>query len=292
MSVTRRYGSAKKARAALKGRGGSGSLRKLKADETLKVRFLQQPEDWEEAYYHYIDNQFSWCNRKKSCDGCTMGLKPSKVALANVLDVQEGKVVIMQMPASLADQVLKRYEKFGETVMDRDYELSREGSGKNDTRYSADYDPPRKRDLSKYEVHDIGAAILSEMGEEEDDDIEDEEPRSSRTSSGKSRSASRSRRRDDDDEDEDFEEEDEEDEEEEEVEDERPRRRPKPASAPRRSTSRRSRHEDEDDEEDEEEEPRPRRTSTKSKKYDGLDEFKPKSTRNPAPARRVVRRSR
>jgi hypothetical protein len=216
--VTRRYGSASKARSAIRGRGSSNSpLTRVKPDETLKVRYLQEPEDWEEAYYHYIDNVFIWCSRKKSCEGCSGGIKASKVVLANALDVKQNKVIIIQMPTTLADSVLRRYEKFGDTVMDRDYDLVREGSGQNDTRYSADYDPPKKRDLLRYETYDIAAMILAELGEDaEESEPEDEAPRSSKSSNNSSRRTSLHADEDEDEDEEeeedDFEEEEEEDE--------------------------------------------------------------------------------
>jgi len=247
----------------LKGGGGSGVLRRIKADETVKVRFLQEPEDWEEAYYHWIGDKFVWCNRSRNCMGCKAGDRAKKTVLANAVELAAGKVVIMQMPPSLADQVLKRHEKY-ETVMDRDYDLSREGSGLSDTRYSVDYDMPKKRNLDRYDLHDIPEQILAELG---DDEEEEDAPRSTK------KPVKKSSRRDDDDEYEDDEDDDEE-------EDERPR---KPSRAvAKKKPARRSSHEDEDDEEDE----APARSTKKSR---GLNEFKKETTSNPRV--RTVRRA-
>lgn len=318
--LTKRYGSAKKARQSLKGGGGSGVLRRIKADETVKVRFLQEPEDWEEAYYHWIGDKFVWCNRSRNCMGCKAGDRAKKTVLANAVELAAGKVVIMQMPPSLADQVLKRHEKY-ETVMDRDYDLSREGSGLSDTRYSVDYDMPKKRNLDRYDLHDIPEQILAELG---DDEEEEDAPRSTK------KPVKKSSRRDDDDEYEDDEDEDEEEQndfsdldrnelkreikkldpdfvakksqtdddlraylwdlnyaedsveenDDDEEEDERPR---KPSRAvAKKKPARRSSHEDEDDEEDE----APARSTKKSR---GLNEFKKETTSNPRV--RTVRRA-
>lgn len=213
----------KKARAAMKGGTGNSNLVRLKADTTIKVRFLQEPEDWHEAWHHYIDQKFYWCPRR-NCEHCDSGNRPRKAALANAVimaspqDNQMGKVVVVQMPPSLADQVLKRHERFG-TVLDRDYDLSREGSGLNDTKYSVDYDDRKKRDLTRWEdqIHDISAIVSSDMASGGDD--EDEEPRSTKKpSSGKMKPSAKKKPRsydfddeEDEEEDDDFEEDDEED---------------------------------------------------------------------------------
>lgn len=294
-TVTKRYGSARAARQSLKSRGGAGILKRLTADETLKVRFLTEPDDWEEGYYHWLGTEFLWCNRKKACLGCKSGDKAKKVALANVLDIAAGKVAIMQLSPSLADPILKRHEKWG-TITDADCDLSREGSGMNDTRYLFDFDRPKRRNVDRFDLYDISAVVLSDMGE---DDEEEDEPRSTKRSSSVRKS---SRRDEEEDEYEDEEEDD--DEEEDEEEEEVPRRpvRTVARSKKKAAPARRSRHADEDDDEEPEddeeddidyelrkEQERRTRSSVK-KKSGGLDEFKPR-TKNPA-ARTVVRRSR
>lgn len=290
----------------MKGGSGSGAIFRLKADETLKVRFLQEPDDWHEAYHHYIDQKFYWCSRR-NCEHCDGGNRPRKAALANVVimgsprDGDVGKVVVMQMPPSLADQVLKRHEKFG-TVTDRDYDLSREGSGLNDTKYSVDYDDRKRRDLSRWDdkLHDITAIVsadLASSGGSAPDDDEDE-PRSTKKSSRRSR--------DEDDED-DYE--DDEDEDAEEDEDEfaeldrselkREIKKIDPDFVAKKSQSDddlrdilRDLAQDEGSDEDEEEEDEPPRKSSKKSKYDGLNEFKPKQTPAKKTTVRAVRRSR
>lgn len=310
--VTKRYGSAAKARAAVKGGGSNNALRRLKAEETVKVRFLQEPEDWHEAWYHYVDGKFSWCSQVRSCSGCSVGNRARKIVLANAVimhsdrDGEAGKVVVMQMPTTLADQVLKRHERFG-TVLDRDYDLSREGATQNDTKYSVDYDEKKRRDLSRWDdkIHDITAIVSSDISQnsssdDSGEDEDDEEPRSTKKSSRRSSH-----------EDEDYEDEDEDDEDDEDPEDEfadldrtelkREIKKLDPDYVVRKSQSDddlrealRELSEDSEDEDEDEDEP-PRRSSKKSK-YDGLNEFKPKpaakETVAKKPAARVVRRSR
>lgn len=318
--VTKRYGSAAKARAAVKGGGSNNALRRLKAEETVKVRFLQEPEDWHEAWYHYVDGKFSWCSQVRSCSGCSVGNRARKIVLANAVimhsdrDGEAGKVVVMQMPTTLADQVLKRHERFG-TVLDRDYDLSREGATQNDTKYSVDYDEKKRRDLSRWEdkIHDITAIVSSDISQnsssdDSGEDEDDEEPRSTKKSSRRSSH-----------EDEDYEDEDDEDAEDEfadldRTELKREIKKLDPDYVVRKSQSDDDLREilrdltdaeDSDDEEDEddidyelrkEEERRARSKASSKSKYDGLNEFKPKPAAKKAvakkPAARVVRRSR
>lgn len=285
-AVAKRFGSVKAAKSALKSNRSNGALKRLNADQTLKVRFMTEPDDWYEAHYHWIGKEFLWCNQQTSCAGCKTGDRPKTTVLANAVifgsddEKDMNRVVVMQMTATLANTLLKFHEKRG-TLLDRDYDLMREGSGLNDTVYSADPDDPKKRNMARFEkyMHDIEAIINAELGDDEED--EDDEPRSSKTSSKK-----KSSRREDNDE---YEDEDEDDEEEEE--DERPRRSSR-RTVSKKKPARRSSHEDEDDEEDEEDEEEDyedeRPSKSRKSKYDGLNEFKSKKSKT----RAVVRRSR
>lgn len=306
-AVTKRYGSVKRARAAMKGGSGSGAIFRLKADETLKVRFLQEPDDWHEAYHHYIDQKFYWCSRR-NCEHCDGGNRPRKAALANVVimasprDGDVGRVVVMQMPPSLADQVLKRHEKFG-TILDRDYDLSREGSGLNDTKYSVDYDDRKRRDLSRWDdkIHDITAIVSADLvssggGTSGDDD---EEPRSTKKSSRRSSHEDEDEDDYEDDEDEDSEEDEDEFAELDRSELKREIKKLDPDFVAKKSQSDEdlreilrdlASSEDSEEEDDEEEDERPRGSSKKSK-YDGLNEFKAKPAAKKTTVR-AVRRSR
>lgn len=292
--------------------GGNNALYRLKADTTVKVRFLQEPGDWHEAYYHYIDGKFSWCSQMRSCPGCSVDNRARKIVLANAVIMHSereediGKVVVMQMPTTLADQILKREKRF-RTVRDRDYDLSREGSGQTDTKYSVDYDEKKTRDLSRWDdkIHDITAIVSSELsqsGESEDDDADDEdEPRSTKKSSSKNRSY--------DEDDEDFEDDEDEEEAEEDEDDfseldrtelKREIKKLDPDFVAKKSQSDDDLRaylwdlnyaDDSEDEDEEEEEDEPPRRSSKKSKYDGLNEFKSKPAVKKTTVR-AVRRSR
>lgn len=307
MSATRRYGSARNARQSMRSRAGADVLKRLKDGDRFLVRFLQNPEDWHEAFYHYAPD-FTWCTNSKSCAHCQDGVKKTKIALANVLDVQENKVLIIQMASTLADKVLEFYEEYGETVMDRDYLLTRKGAGQFDTVYNALPKDRKKKDLTRYTLLDIGKIMNAETGNA-DEAEEDEEPRSTKKSSGNSR---RSREEEYDEEEEDFEDEDEDEEEEEDQYADLDRselkaeiRKYDPDFVAKKSQSDDdlreilielaedggSHPDEDDDEEEEEEDEKPRRSSKKSRDS-GLDEFRPGKSRNPGKTARVVRRSR
>lgn len=314
-ALTKRFGTAKQAKAALKGGTGSGLLRRLKADETVKVRFLQDLEDWEEGWYHWLGGNFQWCSRMNSCEGCKSGDRARKIVLANAVviasdnDKEQGKVVVMQMAPTLAMSLVKFHEKRG-TLLDRDYDLTREGSGLNDTVYSADPDDPKKRNLARFatELHDIPALISAEMGSTEDDDEdEEEEPRSTKKPGPKKSS---SRRRDEED---DYEDDEEEDEQDDFSSLNRSELKLEIKKLDRDFVAKKSQSDDDlraylwdlnyaedtsdgddDGEEDEEDErsvhrSRSSRPAVKTKSRRGMDEFKPKTTSNPV---RRVKRSR
>lgn len=200
-TAARRFGSVKAARGALKGNRANSALRRFKAGgETVKVRFLEEPGDWFEAHYHWLDGKFQWCSQQRSCVGCKAGERPKTMVLANAVifgsedEREHGKVVVMQMPPTLATTLLKFHEKRG-TLLDRDYDLTREGSGLNDTVYSADPDDPKARKMSRFAgaLHDIESIVMSEIDGSGEDEADDE-PRSTKKSAKKS-----SKRRDEDD---------------------------------------------------------------------------------------------
>lgn len=256
MALTEKYGSRKEVHAAMRGGKNSGNFLRLKDGNRIKVHFLTEMDQWERGFYHYYNEKFLWCSRRDDCPACEADNKPNRVWLANVLERETGKVSVLQVPYTISEQLADKDEKY-ETITDRDYEISRKGAGKNDTRYSLDWDSPRSFNAKRYKLIDIAASILIELGLNDDDDEEeeDEEPRTAKKSRP-ARSSSRRSRDDEDDEDEDT--------------------------------------DDEEDDEVEEEE-RPRKSSKKSSR-DGLDEFRSGKSKHPAAkssgGTRVVRRSR
>jgi len=169
-------GSVKALRKSLK-RGTGTTFLKNVPDEGINVRFLTEPDKWVEYYEHYdedrTDSRYFPCS--EDCEGCEKNLRKSKRYLTNALDLDDGqKVIPLKLPASLAGMLLKRFDKF-DTMMDRDYELSKEGSGL-DTEYSEAYESPKKRNLSKFELLDLWSILEGQLnGSDEDDEEEDDD---------------------------------------------------------------------------------------------------------------------
>lgn len=177
-------------------KGSTGSYLERIKEEGFLARFLQEPEEWIEyfEYYDEADKAFY-----PEVEGVTLPIdsksgekvKPSKRYLANAIDVNENKVVPLVLPKSVAAILLKRYEKYG-TLLDRDYELSREGTG-YDTEYDAVGEPPSRMSLSKYDPLDLIQVLESQLpgGDDDDEDDDDEEDTPRRKSSKRSQSATK-----------------------------------------------------------------------------------------------------
>lgn len=298
MPLVKRY-SKKNLKDQFKKKKTASTIGYIPANATMQVRLLQEPDQWAQVFCHYVDKKFIWCTQDETgdCIGCERSEKKKELWILNVLDRKAGAVVLLQIPFSLAQQLFRRYEKYG-TVMDRDFELIREGAGL-ETEYSHDPLDKSRFNADRYanSMLDAEAAVAAEVEENS------KKPRSTKKRSSRDDDDDDF---EDDDEDEEFEDEDEDEDEddEEEEEDERPARRP--ARRSYRPSSRRTSHEDEDDEDEEEdddedeEDARPaRRPAVKSKpsrkSRDGLDEFRPEKSRHPAAKTspsRVVRRTR
>src|SRR5258707_5392711 len=163
--------------AAMKSGKDSGAFRRIKADETLKVRFLTEMDQWEKGYSHYdnnADQKFMWCSRRDDCPRCEIGDRPSYIWLANAFDREAGKVQVVQVPVRIAKQLAYK-DKANGTITDRDYDIIRTGSTLNDTTYMLSWDDAKRFNSSRYELIDIPAAIMTELGLGEDDEDEEDE---------------------------------------------------------------------------------------------------------------------
>ena len=160
---------------SLKKGGGNGQyLKRIPADDALTVRFLTEPTEWVTFYEHYdAVKKFYPCT--DDCSGCTEGEKPSARYLANALDVSETKVVPLVMPKTVAASLLKKYDKYA-TLLDRDYELSRSGTGL-ETEYDVTPESPTKMNISRFDLLDLMETLEAqlEMSENTSDDDEDED---------------------------------------------------------------------------------------------------------------------
>lgn len=177
-----RAGSMKKLKKNLE--TGSGSfLRTIPGDDTLTVRFLEEPYEWFGYYEHWVDDVPVVCV-EDDCEGCNSPdqneQRRSYRYLTSAYVVDNSDVELLKLPKSLVDNLAEYADSYG-TIMDRDYDLKKKGTGFNTT-YSAVPDSPTKMKLEKYKrkMKDPEEALM-EMVEnqpsDEDDDDEDEEPR-------------------------------------------------------------------------------------------------------------------
>lgn len=188
-------GNIKKLKSDLKKSSGGGTwVKSIPKDEELKVRFLTEPSEWFKYEEHYIEDVNYFPCTGDDCPGCAAMKKDKKARssrryLANALDVENERVVPLKLPATLANRLVSRFERYG-TLMDRDYVLIREGSGTN-TVYDADTEPKSKRAVSKYDLLDLEKVLVEQFedafGEDGDDDSDDgdDEPKRSKKSKSK-----------------------------------------------------------------------------------------------------------
>jgi hypothetical protein len=161
-----------------KGGGGSQYLARVPADGTLTVRFLTEPTEWVTYFEHYDQvRKFYPCT--DDCPGCTEGDRPSARYLSNALDVGETRVIPLVMPKSMAGSVLKKYEKYA-TLLDRDYELSRSGTGL-DTEYDVTPEPPTKMNIDRFDLINLmeileGQLEMADNSTSTSDDDDDDAP--------------------------------------------------------------------------------------------------------------------
>lgn len=164
-------------KSSMKKGGGAGYLTRVPADGAMTVRFLTEPDEWVTYFEHYDSvRKFYPCT--DDCPGCTEGDRPSARYLANAVDVAETRVIPLVMPKSMAASVLKKYDKYA-TLLDRDYELSRSGTGL-DTEYDVTPEPPTKMNLDRFDAIDLMELLVEQLemadSAKSSDDDDDEKP--------------------------------------------------------------------------------------------------------------------
>lgn len=212
-----RIGTMKRMKSSLKKGGGEFYIKRIPKDDPLIVRFLIEPPEWWEFWEHYNDKQGGFFPDYEGMPEEYIGTddsgkpkKPSKRYLAVVVDTMENKVVPIVLPTTAAKQLTKYYEKY-KTLLDRDYELSRDGDG-FDTEYLATPETPTKTNLKRFqaEIPDLEEVLNAAIpgGSADDDDLDDDadddddEPITTRRSRpGPKKRRPRPRPRDDDEDD-------------------------------------------------------------------------------------------
>lgn len=169
-----RIGSMKELEKTLKSKGNP-NVKIIPSEDSITTRFLDDPEDWHGYYEHYFEGNYLPC--ADGCEACDSDDPDEKRRtfryLANAYVVDDQKVRAIKLPKSLVE-ILAAYKKKYGTLLDRDYELSRTGSGQNDTKYMAVPETPTKMKLSRFTKLDLDDILASLLGDTDDD--EDDEP--------------------------------------------------------------------------------------------------------------------
>ena len=257
MAVKRQIGQRMKSLKTLKQsmqKKQAGLVQYIPKNGEITVRFIEEPEgNWVKFGEHYDQmRRMSFPCVGDDCSGCDDSLRRTDRFLANAVDIEKDKAIVIQLPKGLAETLVKYYER-NDTLLDRDYTLVREGEGM-DTDYYPQPEEKLKRKLTSYEPADLDD-ILDKLAQayfgSEDDDDEDEDDEDERPVKKKTRSAAAPKKRtrppepDADDEDDD----DEDDEEE-----AAPPRKATKKAAPKAAPPRRKRPDPVEEEEEEEEE--------------------------------------
>ena len=142
----------------------SGPITSIEADKILTVRFLEEPSEWLGYDEHYTTEFRYFPCVEDGCPGCEEDHRPSSRSLAPALDVDSGRVIVVKIPKNLGEILLKRFKR-NKTLLDRDYELSRDGEGMS-VKYDLVPASPTKRELAKYKRPDLTEALFKSTSEE------------------------------------------------------------------------------------------------------------------------------
>lgn len=174
-------GSVKRLRKDMaKSTGGKTWIKGVKADEDLTVRFLTEPDEWYAYREHYDpDIHFFPCiGKDNDCPGCEHPSdkvqRTSRRYLANVVDVESGQVVPLKLTLDLATRLVARYERNGDTLLNRDYTLHRMGKGL-DTTYDVTPEDKSKFDATGLQMVDLEKALIEQFEDAFDLDSDDSE---------------------------------------------------------------------------------------------------------------------
>jgi hypothetical protein len=201
-----RMGSTKAVKDTLK-KSGTANVKTIPGEDSLTVRFLDEPEDFHGFYQHWMSKGGPIPCTTDECAGCESDdpeeQRKSFRYLANAYIVDDQKVWALLMPKSLVEMLMNFHKKYKGTLLDRDYELSRTGSGKEGTKYMAAPEERHPMKLSRFDSKkfDLSKVLQNMLGDDDDDDDEEDEPvRKKKTGPKKSRSAPWDDDDDDDDE--------------------------------------------------------------------------------------------
>lgn len=156
-----RSGSITGFRGQLKKSGGSFGVQNVPENGSLTVRFLTEPDDFVRFREYFSEEHNAFIPMERGED-VPDGAKPSTRWLASVVVLDavnantdlSDKVVALKLTKGTAEDLNLFYDKYGETLMDRPYEISRAGTG-FDTRYRTLPEAPAKFAHAKYKPLDL-----------------------------------------------------------------------------------------------------------------------------------------
>jgi len=178
MPFGQQVGSMKKLKEGLK--SGAGPIKFIPKNGNIMVRFLEEPDKWVK-YLEVFDavRNVGWpVPEDESAPGFPdPDMRKTKRYLANAVSIERDEVIALQMPTTLVNDLVVRYERY-ETLLDRDYELFRTGEGMTGTNYGLTPEPASKRNMAKYKPLDLEEALQQAYdavwAEGDDSDIEEE----------------------------------------------------------------------------------------------------------------------
>lgn len=135
--------------------GGNNKFAQRVPEEGIVIRFLTEPEEWYSVELHFGDKtSFPCTGIEDGCLGCEEGMDTGKKWYANAYWPDEDRTVVFEMGKTVVEGVSRKYER-NHTVMDRDFEITKEGTGMS-TRYFVDaMDPQRIKGLDDMERIDM-----------------------------------------------------------------------------------------------------------------------------------------
>lgn len=135
------------------------------SEQPFVVRILTEPDSgtWMSYQEHYSDTKHYFPCSDTDCTGCDEGLRKSSRYLIPVLIRDEDKVVPCVMPQTLVDSLMEWYNKYNNTLLDRDYTLKRKGSGQMNTKYTSEPEDPMPLNLGRYKVPDMQKVLNAQI---------------------------------------------------------------------------------------------------------------------------------
>lgn len=157
MGIGKKMGSAQALAKASK-KGANSNMWSI-PEAGIIVRFLDEPEDWF-GYTRYYDEENQGYVPMIDGERAPSGARTQFRFVANAVKVEDDKVIAFDMPKSMGAAMNKYYDKYG-TLLDRDYDFSKSGSGLQ-TEYAVAPDSKEPKKLSKYEKLNLEDVLMTQ----------------------------------------------------------------------------------------------------------------------------------